>query len=270
MKTYVITGTTSGIGKALLEFFGKDNIVFAGYRDDSKKQALIDYSDNVIPFYVDYSKPETIEDAILFIKSKTPKVDTIINVAGAVVAGAIEKLEISELKRQFDVNVFGALRLTQGIVELLDGGKVINISSMSSYGIYPFIAPYCASKRALDILFNCFGLETKKNIKVVSVKPGVIATPIWTKSLKENETTINNCEKDFKNEIDYMSKNARKNSSSGLSVDVVVDKISKIDKMSNPKPSYCIGLDSVATAVVSRLPQALLNKIIRFKLNKIR
>jgi NAD(P)-dependent dehydrogenase (short-subunit alcohol dehydrogenase family) len=270
MKTYVITGATSGIGKALCEYFAKDNLVFAGYRNPSKKDDLEQYSENVIPFYVDYSKPDTINQAIEFIKSKTEKIDTLLNVAGGVVAGAIEELDISELRRQFDINVFGAVQLTQGLVNLLENGKVINISSMSSYGIYPFIAPYCASKRALDILFNCFGLETKRNIKVVSIKPGVIATPLWTKSLKENEKTIEKCTKDFSGEINYMANNARENEKNGLPVNVVVEKIAKIDKLSNPKPSYCIGVDSVATAIVSRLPQCILNKIIKLKLKKIR
>ena len=270
MKTYVITGATSGIGKALMEYFAKDNLVFAGYRNESKKQDLIDYSDNIIPFYIDYNKPETIDSALEFIKSKTDKIDTLLNVAGGVVAGALEEIPISELRRQFDINVFGAVQFSQGLVDIIDGGKIINISSMSSYGIYPFIAPYCASKRALDILFNCFSLETKHNIKVVSVKPGVIATPLWTKSLDENKATINKCVDRFKNEINYMENNARTNEEKGLSVEVVVKKIAKIDNMKNPKPSYCIGFDAVATSIVSRLPQCLLNKIIKLKLKRIK
>ncbi len=272
MKTYVITGATSGIGKALAEYFAQcdNNIVFAGYRNETKKQELLDYSENIIPFYVDYTKPETIDRAVEFIKSKTDRIDTLLNVAGGVVAGAMEELPISELRRQFDINVFGAVQFTQGLVDLLNHSKVINISSMSSYGIYPFIAPYCASKRALDILFNCFSLETKRDIKVVSIKPGVIATPLWTKSLDENKATIEKCADGFKNEISYMENNARKNEKKGLSVDVVVKKIAKVDSMENPRPSYCIGVDAIATSIVSKLPQCVLNKIIKLKLKRIK
>ena len=67
-----------------------------------------------------------------------------------------------------------------------------------------------------------------------------------------------------------MQKNAKKNEIKGLSTDVVVEKIAKIDSMKNPKPTYCIGLDAYATAIISRLPQCLLNKIIRLKLNRIK
>ena len=60
MKTYVITGATSGIGRALVEHFAKENIVFAGYRNEDKKQELAELSENIIPFYIDYAKPETV------------------------------------------------------------------------------------------------------------------------------------------------------------------------------------------------------------------
>ena len=266
MKTYVITGGTSGIGEALVNYFAKDNLVFCGYRNADK---LTNKSENIIPFYIDYAKPETISGAIDFIKSKTDKIDSLINVAGCVVAGALENIPISELKRQFNVNVFGAVELSQGLVTLLENGKIINISSMASYGIFPFISPYCASKRALDILFNSFMMENKRGIKVVSVKPGVIATPLWSKSIQENSQTIENS-KDYQNESNYLKQNALENEKTGLSVDKVVKLVSKIDRLKNPKPSYCVGMDAVLVSLVSKLPQAILNKIIHQKVKRLR
>ena len=192
-KTYVISGATSGIGKALLEKLAENNVVFAGYRSEEKRELLEQISPNIQPFYIDYSKPETIAASIEFIKSKTNKIDTLINVAGCVVAGPIEKISIDEIKRQFNVNVFGHIEITQGLIELLDGGKIINVSSMSSFGIFPFISPYCASKRCLDMFFNSLLLESKRDIKVVSIKPGAIATPLWDKSIKENTEAMTNC-----------------------------------------------------------------------------
>lgn len=269
MKTYVITGATSGIGKALVDYFSKDNFVFASYRDESKLDNI--KSDNVIPFYLDYAQPETIKPAVEFIKSKTEKIDTLLNVAGCVVAGAISDIPISELKRQFDVNVFGAVELSQGLLPLLYGGvspKIINISSMASYGIFPFVSPYCASKRALDILFNSLMLENKHGIKVVSIKPGVIATPLWSKSIQENEKTIDNST-EYKSEAIYLKNNAYENEKYGLSTDKVVSIVVKADRSNSPKPSYCVGGDSHLVSVISRLPQTILNKIIEFKVNRI-
>lgn len=270
MKKYIITGSTSGIGKALTEYFGQDNVVFAAYRDEEKLKNLT-LSDNIIPFYIDYNSPDTINQAVEFIKTKTNNIDTLINVAGCVVAGAVSDIPIKELRRQFDVNVFGGVEFSQGILPLLSNGlnpKIINISSMASYGIFPFISPYCASKRALDILFNSLMIENKKGIKVVSVKPGVIATPLWSKSIKENQETIDNST-EYKKESEYLKNNAYQNEKTGLSTDKVVSKIAEIDKCKNPKPSYCVGFDAKIVSIISRLPQTILNWIIKLKISRI-
>ena len=245
-KTYVITGATSGIGKALTEYFiSKDNKVFAGYRDENKLKLL---PEGVIPFYIDSMKSDSIEAAAKFIQSTTDSIDTLINVSGCVVAGAMEHLPVSELRRQFEVNVFAHIDLSQRLLPLLEGGRIINISSMSSLGIFPFIAPYSASKRALDIMFNAMGLEMKKNIKIISIKPGVIATPLWEKSIKENE--------------------ARTNGIKGLPAEKVVKIVVKADSARNPRPSYTVGIDAKAAELISHLPQGLLNKLIKYKLHQ--
>lgn len=261
-KIYVITGATSGIGKALCEHFAINNTVFAGYRDDKKISSL---PEGVIPFFIDSNKPESIAQAAEFIKSKADKIDTLINVSGCVVAGAMEHLPVDELRRQFEVNVFAHIDLSQRLLPILDGGKIINISSMSSFGIFPFIAPYGASKRALDIMFNALQLEIKKDIKVISIKPGAIATPLWEKSINENEKSFSNCT-DYNKEIKFMVKNAKANGIKGLPVKKVVQTVIKADSAKNPRPSYTVGLDAKAAQLISHLPQGILNKLIKFKL----
>ena len=87
-KVYVVTGATSGIGKALVEILSKTSIVFAGYRSESKKEDLQRISEKIIPFYVDYAKPETVAQAVSFIKSKCERIDTLIkDTACATVSG---------------------------------------------------------------------------------------------------------------------------------------------------------------------------------------
>ena len=267
-KIYVITGAASGIGRALVERFSKDAIVFAGYRKQSAEEELKKISSNIIPFRIDLCDDDSILEAIEFIKSKTDKVDTLINVAGCVVAGAIEGINVKELRRQFNTNTFGHLVLTQGLLSLLNGGRILNISSMASYGIFPFISPYCASKRALDILFNSLLLETKHDIKIVSIKPGVIATPLWNKSIEQNTQSIESC-KGFENEMAYMIKNADKNEKHGAPVEKVVETVVKADNAKNPKLTYTVGKDAFAARLVSKLPQGFINMIIKSKVNKL-
>ncbi len=262
-KTYVITGSTSGIGKALLRRIASENVVFAGYRNKDYELMLREISPNIYPFYVDYSKPETIKPASDYLHSMCTKIDTLINIAGCVVAGPIEKIEMSEIRRQFDVNVFGHLELSKLLADSLQDGRIINVSSMASFGIFPFISPYCASKRCLDMFFNSFLIENKKNISVVSIKPGVIATPLWGKSVDENSKYFDNCT-DYEREMRFLISNAKKNEAKGLSVEKVVDVILKADRAKCPKLSYTVGPDAYIASLISKLPQGFVNSIIKF------
>ena len=261
-KTYVITGATSGIGNVLVKLLANDNVVFAGYRNEEKAKELSSLSDNVYPFYVDYAKPETISYACEYIKSKCGKIDTLVNIAGCVVAGPVENINIDEIRRQFNVNVFGHVEIAQGLLERLDDGKIINLSSMASYGVFPFISPYCASKRCLDMFFNTLMIENKRNIKVVSIKPGVIATPLWEKSVNENIKYIDSCG-DYKKEMDYVLANSKRNQTRGLTAEDVAKVIIKVDGMKNPKLSYNVGKDSIVASIVAKLPQNIINNIVK-------
>ncbi|MBO6087469.1 SDR family NAD(P)-dependent oxidoreductase [bacterium] len=256
-KVIVLTGSTSGIGNALLKETVKDNIVFAGYRNEKYVEELEKLG--AIPFYIDMGKPSSVAQASAFIKSKTDNIDILINVAGCVIAGLMENLPVEDVRKQFEVNTFSHLDFTQKLLPILKD-KIINISSMASFGIFPFVAPYCASKRALDILFN--GMSLESGIKVVSVKPGVIATPLWDKSIEINKSAIKNC-KNHEKEMNFLVANARKNGKNGLETTKVVKLISKIINLKNPKPSYTIGLDAKTAELFSKLPFGLQNKIIR-------
>ena len=261
-KVYVITGAASGIGNCLINKLVKDNIIFAGYRKREHEKELKTISENIKPFYVDYAQPETIKSAADYILSNTDKIDTLVNIAGCVVAGPVENVDMNEVRRQFNVNTFGHLELTQYLAKLLTNGRIINVSSMASYGLFPFISPYCASKKCLDMFFNAFLIENKKNIKVVSIKPGVIATPLWTKSIEENSKYTEKYS-EYSDEMSYVLENARKNQTRGLTAKDVVKVILKADSAKKPKLSYTVGNDALFAHIVSKFPQKLINSIIR-------
>jgi len=263
MKRIVITGSTSGIGKELVRLFSQDCCVFAGYRNSEKLQK--DLPENVIPFYIDMTDRASVAQAAEFIKSKTDKIDILINVAGCVVAGPVEIINTDNLRKQFDINVFSHIELTQKLLPVLENGRIITISSMASFGQFPFISPYCASKRALDIFFNAFYIENHKNITVISIKPGVIATPIWEKSVEANSELINNCG-DYECEMTYLKNNALKNTSKGLKVEKVGEFIQKIALKKHPKSSYTIGTDAKLAHILSYFPQDWVNKLVKLGL----
>lgn len=273
-KVIFITGASSGIGREVAIKLAKEGYkVFAGVRRKIDKNEIESLNNNIIGVYVDVTNQSSIDKAFWFIIKHTDKIDVLINNAGIVVAGPVEFLCIKKLKEQFDVNTFGAVAVAQKFLPFLKNGLIINISSMASTGIFPFISAYCASKRALDILFNSLLLENKDSIKVVSVKPAAICTPIWKKSVdmtKELFSELN--ENDlikYEKEMNYLERNALENNMKGIDSSYVVNTIVKIINSKNPKLSYNVGFLSYLADFVSRLPLSVVNYLVKFKLNKI-
>ena len=151
----LITGASSGIGKETAILFANNNYkVFACVRKKSDKYKLEQIHKNIHGVYLDVTYSQGIEKAFWYIMKQTPKLDALINCAGLAVAGPMESLSVKRIKEQFEVNTFGTISVIQKFLPLMTEGKIIYISSMASSGIFPFLAPYCASKRATDILIN--------------------------------------------------------------------------------------------------------------------
>ena len=253
-RNIVITGSTSGIGKALVDLLSIDNYIFAGYRNSAKVKDIV----NVDYFYIDlYWDGEvrdwlregtyTLGDDVLDCVEFDYDDDTVQDISAA------------------QGNTFSHIEFTQKLVPVLENGRVINISSMASFGNFPFISPYCASKRALDIFFNAFSIENHKNIKVISIKPGVIATPIWEKSVEANLRDLENCVV-YKRELEFLKANALKNTNKGLDVCKTAKIIKDIAFSKNPKTSYTIGRDARFAQILSMFPQDVVNRLVKFAL----
>lgn len=274
-KTILITGASSGIGRETAIHLAKEgHKIFAGVRRKIDKTELEHLNKNITGVYLDVTNQSSIDKAFWFVIKNTDKIDVLINNAGIAIGGPIEILPVKKVKEQFDVNVFGALAVAQKFFPFLKNGLIINISSLAASGIFPYIAPYCASKRALDILFNDLMLENKDNVKVVSVKPAVIKTPIWNKSVNKafenlegiNEALKNKYEKDLK----FMEKHALEANNTGLEIYNVVNTIVEIINSENPKPSYNVGFKSICAEWISRLPQHIINFLIKTRLKSVK
>lgn len=273
-KVIFITGASSGIGRETAFKLAKlGHKVFAGVRRKIDKSEIEKLSPNITGVYIDVTNPSSIDKAFWFIIKHTDKIDVLINNAGIVVVAPVEFLSVKKLKEQFDVNTFGAIAVTQKFIPFLKNGMIINISSMAATGLFPFISPYCASKRALDILFNSFLLENKDNIKVVSIKPAAIKTPIWNKSVKKAKEYFSelneNAQSKYSQELAFLEKNALENNQKGIQISKVVSLVIKVINLKNPKPSYCVGKSAVIADMISRLPLSFINFLVRLKLGKI-
>ena len=135
---------------------------------------------------------------------------------------------------------------------------------MASYGIFPFLSPYCISKSAADILLNSYSIESNK--KIVSIRPGAVATKFWDTSIELNKNTLENQNTKFEKEKNFLIQNAQKNSIHAKNSINVAKKIAKIIELKNPKPVYNIGLDAKISKFTRFIPQNIVNSIIKLGL----
>lgn len=274
-KTVLITGASSGIGKETAVLFAQNGYrVFACVRKKSDKFRLENTHKNIKGVYLDVTNPSGIDKAFWYVMKFTAKLDAVINCAGIAVAGPMEVLPIKRIKEQFDVNTFGTISVVQKFLPLITNGKIVYVSSMAASGIFPFLAPYCASKKATDIMLNSLMNEFKnKNVKVVSVKPGCIITPFWDKSVANNvpafESSSDSMKKKYEKEMKFLAENAQKNNYRGTLPLKVAETIFKAVETEKPKLSYTVGNDAFFAMLFAKIfPQTLINKAVRFFLKK--
>ena len=126
---------------------------------------------------------------------KKASLDGLVNNAGISGAGPIELLELNEFRRMFEVNTLGAVAVTQAFLPLLKKarGRIVNISSVSGRVAQPFMAPYAASKFALEAISDCLRGELYPfGIDVIVIQPGIIHTPIWKKGAERDLSLVQN------------------------------------------------------------------------------
>lgn len=277
MEKYVlITGASSGLGKETAQKLAQEGYkVFAGVRKQEDKESLESLNPNITAVFLDVTNDDSVNNAFATISAATNSLYALVNNAGIALAGPVEYIPVDILKQQFEVNVFGAIRVAQKFLPLMKNheAKIVNISSMASYGIFPFISPYCVSKRSLDMFFNSLLLECKMpDLKVISIKPGTVRTPIWDKSLavceKNMEFLCEEGKKKYEKEFDFLIKNARKNNDEGLLPEDISNLVARILKCKNPKLSYNVGKDSFAARILSLLPQRVVNALVKYSLKK--
>jgi len=188
-KSVVITGASTGIGAVCALHLDKLGFrVFAGVRKDEDGEALkARASERLRPIQIDVTQTDPIAAAAAEVSEAVGAegLDGLVNNAGIAVAGPLEFLPIEELRRQLDVNVIGLVAVTQAFLPLIRKarGRIVNIGSISGKRTRPFVAPYAASKHAIEALSDGLRMELRAwGIEVCLLEPGTIATPIWEKT----------------------------------------------------------------------------------------
>jgi NAD(P)-dependent dehydrogenase (short-subunit alcohol dehydrogenase family) len=196
-RAVLITGASTGIGAACaLRLDRQGWQVFAGVRragDGERLQRRA--SPRLQPLLLDVTDLAQVAAAIARVQAARGSrgLDGLVNNAGIVVAAPLEFLPPERLRAQLEVNVTGALAVTQAALPLLRPrrGRIVNIGSVSGLLAQPFTGAYSASKFALEALSDALRMELRPwGIEVVLVEPGAIATPLWEKSVQAADTLL--------------------------------------------------------------------------------
>lgn len=178
-KTVLITGASSGIGKATTQkLLDEGCCVYASARSIAKIEPLAACGAEILE--LDVTQDESMKLGVERIIRECGRLDILINNAGYGSYGALEDILIEEARNQFEVNVFGLARLTQLVVPYMrqqSFGKIVNITSVGGKIYEPLGSWYHASKFAVEGLSDCLRLELQPfGIEVIIVEPGPIKT----------------------------------------------------------------------------------------------
>jgi len=179
-RVILITGCSSGIGRATaLEVAARGHRVFATARNPEALRDL-ESSGRIRALALDVTDAASIRDAVASVLAEAGRVDALVNNAGYGQYGAAEDVTAEEWRRQFDVNLFGAIEAARAVLPAMRekrSGTIVNVSSVAGKIAIPFAAPYCASKHALEAFSDALRVEVAPfGIRVVVIEAGPIET----------------------------------------------------------------------------------------------
>lgn len=229
-RIVVVTGGSSGIGKACVEEFRKNNdIVYSLSRNES---------DGDFSFLCDVTDECKVKEVLDKIGEREGKIDILINNAGFGISGAIEFSNMDEVRSMFDVNVFGVMNVAKHALPFMTkGGKIINMSSTCGLFPVPFRSVYSATKSAVNMISYGLSMELKRSgIQVTAICPGEIKTN-FSKNRKVNLQTSER----YGDRIEKAGRKIEKNYDKRMDPTIFAKKIYKISVKKRVKPMIIVG-----------------------------
>ncbi len=269
----VITGASTGIGRATALALSRAGFhVFAGVRrpaDGAALQALAGGS--LTPVLLDVSDPASIAAAVALVTDSVGPdgLAGLVNNAGIAMTWPMEAVPLDELRRQFEVNVFGQVAVIQAFLPLLRQGvgRMINLGSIGDRLTMPFGAPLTSSKWAFASITEALRLELRPwGIHVVLVEPGSINTEAVDKVESDAERVLEQMGPDnrarYAGPFRSMTRQAVDRSRHGSSPDGVADAVLHALTARRPRTRYLVGKEVTVLAVLARwAPDRLFDRI---------
>ncbi|MGS2648637.1 SDR family NAD(P)-dependent oxidoreductase [Streptosporangium sp. LJ11] len=262
-KTVLVTGASSGIGRATALLLAREGFtVYAGVRKESDGQAL---GPTVTPILLDVTDAGQIAEAA----ERLSHLDALVNNAGIGVTGPLEFVPLDALRRQYEVNVFGQIAVTQAMLPMLRAsrGRVVTVGSVGSWITLPFGGPLCSSKHAIRSLNDALRMEVKPwRIRAVLIEPGSIHTEAVDKLEDEVEPRLASLGEQGRQlygaAYRTMTTAGLKEERSGSSPDVVARAVLHALTARKPRSRYPVGKKSRLMSTLGRIvPQYTLDRL---------
>ncbi len=267
-KSVVITGASSGIGRASVELMSQSGWqVFATVRKPADQDKL--RNANVIPVLMDVEDAASVSAAAQEIESQLGErgLDGLVNCAGIGVARPVEYATAADIRQIFEINVFGQVAVTQSLSRLLrkNRGRIVNVTSIGVNIAIPFGGLLNSSKSAFAMLGDSLRLELRPfGVRVIAIEPGAIATPAVEKTLGDIEKVIENLPAEAQAQYGEMLRNfgrqAYAREKSGSAPEVVARAIHHALTSDRPRIRYRVGKHAKLLATLPKLmPESLLD-----------
>lgn len=181
-KVYLITGTSTGFGRALAEAVLErgDKVVLTARKPEQVAQLAQANPENAIASRLDVTNAAEREVAVQTAIARFGRIDVLVNNAGQGSLGAIEEFSSEQIRKQFEVNLFGVIEMTRTVLPLLrqqKSGHIVNITSIGGLSSIAGFALYCSTKFAVEGFSEGLSDEVKAlGINVTIVEPGAFRT----------------------------------------------------------------------------------------------
>jgi NAD(P)-dependent dehydrogenase (short-subunit alcohol dehydrogenase family) len=258
----LVTGASTGIGRAsALHLAGLGFHVLAGVRDPA------DAPDGLEPLVLDVTSEKEVTAAAERVGAE---LHALVNNAGIAINGPVEVVPLDEWRRIVEINLLGQVAVTRALLPavLRARGRVVNMSSIGGRVANPLFGPYSATKFALEAVSDALRREVAAHgVKVVSIEPGGIATPIWDKGLDDGRRIMADMPEEaarrYARLIPAVTKVAERLAREGLPPEAVAEVVGKAVTARRPRARYVVGRDAKIQAIAARLlPDRVLDAVI--------
>lgn len=264
-RSILVTGASTGIGEACALHFARAGWqVFAGVRlEEDGERLTAKASGRLQPVGMDVTDQASVVRAAKEIATALDGVGltALVNNAGVAVGGPVEYVPLAEWRRQFEVNVIGQIAVTQVTLPLIrqsgNRGRIVFMGSIGGRMATPLVAPYSASKHAIEAIAESMRHELRETgIRVVVIEPGAVRTPIWDKGQSSADDIEAGLPAEAVQRYGRAVADLRKvmafQARTGVDADVVARVVEKAVTSARPAARNLVGRDAKAMAAITR------------------